>query len=141
MNIALFCGYFLIAVVIGFFLWQTLFASKGHHAKQNAQATHSEQKSANKDSVWTSAAPAHTNPTEEAIAKYTLWVAIFTASLVVATIALFISGERNVQVASRSADAAKDSVEVASKTLVLSQRPWISVTKIDNLDVIDPRPC
>jgi len=54
--------------------------------------------------------------------------------LVLATIGLFISGERNVSVARRSADAARDSADAAKKsaevaraTLIATNRAWLSV--------------
>jgi hypothetical protein len=149
-NIALFCGFLLIAVVTVFFLWQTLFPSKDHRAKPNAQATHSEQQSGNKDLGGTSVAPAHTNPAEEAIAEYTRWLAFFTAALVFATIALFISGERNVEVARESAeaagrsanaakeaaDAARNSITLAKDTMQLDQRAWIVLESIAPVPLI-----
>ncbi len=50
----------------------------------------------------------------------TLIVAIFTGVLFLATVALFYSSEK-------VADAAKQSANVAEKTLVATQRPWVSV--------------
>jgi hypothetical protein len=121
-NIAVFCGFLLIAAVMGFFLWETLFASKDHPAKPHTQTAYSDQQSGNKDSAGASVTPAHTNPAEEAMAEYTRWLAFFTAALVLATVALFISGERNVDVARQSAEAAKDSAEAALKQAVAAER-------------------
>jgi hypothetical protein len=140
-NIAVFCGFFLIVFVMGFFLWQTLFASKDRHAP-HAQASYSDQ-GADKDALGASAPPAHTNPAEEAIAEYTRWLAFFTAALVLATMALFISGERNVDVARRSADAAKeaanaarDSVKLAESTAERQLRAYIFPSEQKTIDVV-----
>lgn len=62
---------------------------------------------------------------------------LFNGLLVAATIALFVSGERNVEVARKSANAAKDSADaankaamVAEKTLIAGQRAWIRIDEI-----------
>lgn len=53
----------------------------------------------------------------------TLFVALFTGVLVVATAALFYSSEK-------VANSAKDSADVAEKTLVATNRPWVKIKSI-----------
>lgn len=72
--------------------------------------------------------PSHSNPTEEAIAEYTKWLAVFTAFLVLATIGLFVSGERMAKISKFSADAANRSAEIAERALIAGQRAFVSVS-------------
>jgi hypothetical protein len=135
-NITVFGTYLIVFGVFGFLLWQALFAPKQKMEGSNEnQATQSEQQHTNKQALRAGTAPAAHNPTEQAIADYTQLLAIFTGLLVLATVALFVSGERNVDVAAQSARSAKDSAEAANKaadvaksTLIASQRAW-SLTK------------
>jgi hypothetical protein len=130
-NVAFFCFYLLIVVVLGFFLWQTLFASEKYRGTPNAEATHSEQKNKNENALGIGAPPEGRNPAEQTIADYTRWLAFFTAALVLATIALFISGERNVDVARRSAFAAEQSAEVAKTALISTQRAFLFIATFE----------
>ena len=63
-----------------------------------------------------SPAPSCGNSIDRAIADYTKWLAIFTMFLVLATIGLFVSGERNVGVARRSAEAAQSSADAVMQS-------------------------
>jgi hypothetical protein len=127
-NIAVFGAFVLIVAVLGFFLWQTLFASEKYgNGQEKSEPTYSEQQPRTENTSGTSASPRSSNPTDQAIVEYTKWLAIFTLFLVLATIGLFISGERGVQVARQSA---KQSADSARDTLVASNRPWISILKV-----------
>ena len=140
-NVAVFGAFLLMALVFGFFLWQTLFASKEYSGRETeSKSAYSEQQGGNEDSLKSSIPPSASKPaTDEAIAKYTKWLAIFTMFLVLATLGLFISGERSVEVAGRSANAAKDSakaaqnaVELADKTAARQLRAyvWVKMTTV-----------
>ena len=111
LNTGLFGAYVLMVLVFGFFLWQTLFGSEeGGEANSESKAAYSQQQSG----VGLSPATAtQTKRTDEAVAEYTKWLAVFTMFLVLTTVGLYISGERNVQVANRSAIAAKNSADAA----------------------------
>lgn len=99
-NLAIFGAFVIIVAVLGFFLWQTLFASEENgNGHKEPEPTYSEQRSGGEHALRSSPTPSRSNRTEEAIAEYTKWLAIFTLFLVLATIALFVSGERNVRVA------------------------------------------
>lgn len=64
------------------------------------------------------------NAREAAISAIsTVFLMVFTAALVVATIYLYKSGEHNVSATRKAAEAAKDSADVAK----IAQRPWVSV--------------
>jgi hypothetical protein len=132
-NVALFGAFLLMVLVFGFFLWQTLFASEEHGGREaQGKPAYSEQQSSNEQAFGSSSAPsAAKSATDEAIAEYTKWLAIFTMFLVLATIGLFVSGERNVSVTRQSADAARKAADVAEGTLVATNRPWASVAKIE----------
>ena len=52
---------------------------------------------------------------------------LFNGLLVAATIALFVSGERNVDVARRAANAAQKAAEVAERALVAVERPILVI--------------
>jgi hypothetical protein len=122
-NIAVFGAFLLMAIVFGFFLWQTLFAPKEYsEGAPNSKPAYSEQKTSGEHALGGGLTPSHTNPTEEAIAEYTKWLAIFTLFLVLATIGLFVSGERNIEVARESANAAKQSADVARDAVLLSDK-------------------
>jgi hypothetical protein len=126
-NIAIFGAFVLIVAVLGFFLWRTLFTSEKHgNAQPEAKPAYSDQGTSAENSSRASPTPSVSNATDEAIAEYTKWVAIFTLFLVLATIGLFISGERNVEVARQSADAAARAADVASEALIASTRAWLA---------------
>lgn len=127
--------YLTVVGFLAFVLWQALFGSRDaveNHGKE--QTTQSDQQNPGKQMAGSSVAPKPHNPAEEAIADYTRWLAIFTSLLVLATVALFVSGERNVEVASRSADAAKvsaqaakESADVAREALIAANRAWLDM--------------
>jgi hypothetical protein len=117
--------------MLGFFLWQTLFASKENsQSPEQATIAQSKQQTSYENSFGGSPAPSTRNSTDETIAGYTKWLAIFTLFLVLANIGLFISGERNVEVARKSADAAGQAAHIAQQTLFFTTRPWIKVADI-----------
>jgi hypothetical protein len=122
-NIAVFGAFVLIVAVLGFFLWQTLFASKEYsYGEEKSEPAYSEQQTGNEYTSRSSSTPNHRNATDEAIAEYTKWLAIFTLFLVLATIGLFISGERNVDVARRTANAAKQSADATRASVKLAEQ-------------------
>jgi len=125
-NIAVYGAFLLVFGFLAYLLWQSLFGTKEIEDQTNKPETaQSEQQRANEQAGG--ARPRGLNPTEEVIAEYTKWLAVFTALLVLATIALFVSGERNVEVANRGAKAAQQSANVARDTLIAVNRPWISI--------------
>jgi hypothetical protein len=127
-NVAVFGTYLIVMGFLGFVLWQALFgAPQKTQGRNNQQDSHSEQQNTDKRLLGSSVAPTPHNPTEEAIADYTRWLAVFTALLVLATVALFYSGERNIEIARESADAAKKSADIATQTLIASSRPWLTM--------------
>ena len=110
-NIAVFGAFVLIVAVFVFvfFHWQTLFASEKYgYREEKAEPTYSQQAARSENASGTSASPSGSKKTDEAIAEYAKWLAIFTMFLVLATIGLFISGERNVDVARRAARCRKE---------------------------------
>jgi hypothetical protein len=136
LHIATFGAFLVIAGFIGVFLLQSLFvAEKIGDSHTQADAEQAEQKSANKHFDRGGAIPSERNTTDRVIANYTKCLAIFTAFLVLATIGLFVSGERSIEISRGTAVAAKDSATAAQKaanlaeeTLIATNRPWISIT-------------
>ena len=136
LHIATFGAFLVIAGFIGVFLLQSLFvAEKIGDSHTQADAEQAEQKSANKHFDRGGAIPSERNITDRVIANYTKCLAVFTAFLVLATIGLFVSGERSIEISRRTAVAAKDSATAAQKaanlaeeTLIATNRPWISIT-------------
>lgn len=101
---------------LGFVLWQSLFASEEMEEQVNQpKAEHAEKQSPHEQAIGAGPPPRTHNPTEQAIADYTRWLAVFTALLVLATISLYVSGERNVDAARKSAKAAIESADAAVK--------------------------
>jgi hypothetical protein len=133
-NIGVFAIYVVVAVILGAIIWFSLFSSEKieDHAN-NTQAAQTQQQGTNEHAEGSSATPRAHSSAEQTIADYTKIVGIFTGLLVIATIFLFISGERNVDVARRTAKAAKESADVARDTLIAAQRPWV---KVDGLPLI-----
>jgi hypothetical protein len=126
-NIAVFGAFVLMVAVLGFFLWQTLFVFEKHSNTQpEAKPSYSDQRAGDENSGRVSPAPSRGNATDEAIAEYTKWLAIFTLFLVLATVGLFISGERNVEVARQAANAARQSADLASEALIANTRAWLA---------------
>ena len=131
LNLAVFGAFVLMVAVLGFFLWQTLFVTKEYgNAEKTSETPYTEQQTSGADTT-SRAPPSSKQSTDEAVAEYTKWLAIFTLFLVLATIGLFISGERNVEVARMSANAAKTSAKVAEDTLIAGDRPWVGPETID----------
>jgi hypothetical protein len=131
LNIALFGAFLLMVVVFGFFLWQTLFTPEEYGSSEpQRNPAYTEQQSAKEEPPPTLAKAA----TDEAIAKYTKWLAISTMLLVLATGLLYVSGERNVDVARQSVRVAqvatKAATDIATKALVAGQRAWIRIDDI-----------
>lgn len=134
-NIAVYGAFVLIVAILGLFLWQTLFVSKEYsYREQKSEPAYSEQRSGDKQASRTSSTPSRSNTTDEAIAEYTKWLAIFTLFLVLATIGLFVSGERSVRIserasiaANRSAEAAKGAADIAKLALIKTQRAFVSM--------------
>lgn len=84
--------------------------------------------------------------TDEALANYTLWLMVFTGILAVATVGLggatlglYFTGEKQIRFNAEAAaaqssameasiQAATRSAEVAERTMVLNDRPWVKLT-------------
>jgi cytoskeletal protein RodZ len=125
-NISVFGAFVLIVAVLGFFLWQTLFAVKEYSNEQEKfEATYSEQRPGNENTVRSSPSPNQAEATDKAIAEYTKWLAIFTLFLVLATIGLFISGERNIEVARQTAAKQLRVMQGQLASMMAGQRPWV----------------
>jgi hypothetical protein len=123
-----------VAIFLGLVLWRALFPT--HHPVEKAAPSneqYAQQQSAEQHSPVRSA---EVSPDRE-IARYTLALAVFTALLVLVSIfqiAFLISAD---QIAGEAAGAAKDSAkyakeaaEVANKTLIETQRPWMEPLEI-----------
>jgi hypothetical protein len=105
--------YAVVAIVLGVLLWQSLFGSEvltTARPEQTERNLHGDQ-----------APPVAHSRAEETIAEYTRVLAVFTGLLVLATIALFVSGERNVKVATEAAKAAQDAANAARASVDLAQ--------------------
>jgi hypothetical protein len=70
----------------------------------------------------------------------TLFVAIFTGVLVLATIALFSSSEKVAEASRKAAEAAKQSADVAERALVAVERPIIIVSFPEKYSIAIGRP-
>jgi hypothetical protein len=128
LNIAVAGAFALIVAVFGVFLWQTLFAAEEYgNGQPKTKPAYSEQQTSGENAPRTSPPPSSTKSTDDAIANYTKWLAIFTMFLVLATIGLFISGERSVQVARINALAARESADVAKTALISAQRAFLYI--------------
>jgi hypothetical protein len=63
---------------------------------------------------------------------------LFNGLLVLATVALFVSGERSVDAARKSAEAAQKAAEAAQKSVAVAEsgiRPWIAIDEIRPADI------
>jgi hypothetical protein len=67
---------------------------------------------------------------DERVARYTLWLTIFTGVLAVSTIGLWVVTWRGARVAKDSADAAKGANVLARENFVSSERPWLWLVDI-----------
>jgi hypothetical protein len=138
-NIAVFGAFVVMVLFLGFFLWQTLFASEEtSQTESQSKIAYSQKQSRNENSSGGRAPPSIANPSDKAIARYTKWLAIFTLFLVLATIGLFVSGERAVRVGNRSADAAHQSARIAEDSLIKLQRAFVGLQQIRYLSHIGP---
>jgi hypothetical protein len=109
-------------IVLGAFLTVAVFAagmtfrSSLPPPQDNVETSH--QKGAKQESAKATA--------DERIADYTWWLAVLTGGLVVSGVIQFGFLLRSDRTARIAADAARDSADVAGKTLVAANRPWIS---------------
>jgi hypothetical protein len=97
-HIAVICGFILVVAFLAVLLWQHLFGGSPSERSTPPSST------------------------EEAIANYTMWLAILTGLLVLATLTLYVSGESGVSVARQSADAARDAANATRASVELSDR-------------------
>lgn len=133
-NVAIFGTFAVVAAFLAFVLWGALFGPKKiSNAPNNADATQTQNQGDNKKLARSGTLPSLSQRTDEAIADYTKWLAVFTAFLVLATIALFVSGERNVEVSRQAADAANRSAQIAEDGLVKLQRAFVSLQQIRHI--------
>jgi hypothetical protein len=135
-NIGAFAIYVVVVVTLGVILWSSLFSSEKieDHAN-NTQTAQTQQHGANEHADGSGATPSAHSSAEQTIADYTKVVGIFTGLLVLATIFLFVSGEKNVDAARKSAKAAQDAADVARDTLIAANRAWI---KIESVTIAGP---
>lgn len=125
-NTAIFGTYLIVIGFLGFVLWQSLFSSKKiDQGESDENAANTEQQYISKQASRGRTSPSSSETVNDAIVTYTKWLAIFTALLVLATVALFASGERNVDIAEKAANAAKKSAEIAKQALFATQRAVI----------------
>jgi hypothetical protein len=126
MNTAVYGTFLIVFGFLAIVLWNSLFGTeKIRKQPDKPQATQSEQQRPNEKIGGSGVSPSETKSSDDIIADYTRWLAVFTALLVLATVALFASGERDVEVARQSAEAAKESADVARQALIISQRPHV----------------
>jgi hypothetical protein len=123
--VAVFGTYLIVAGFLAFVLWQSLFGSNKTNYPNEIKATQTEQQSADKQFPGAGTAPSANNGGEETITTYTKWLAIFTALLVLATVALFASGERNIEVARQTAANQLQVMQGQLNSMMASQRPWV----------------
>lgn len=64
------------------------------------------------------------------VGGFTIVLAISTIGLWLATNKLWAAGERQIRVAEISAGAAKESADVANKTLIETQRAWVKILEV-----------
>jgi len=113
---------------LGIILWQSLFPSKEQTPySDGAQEQYSEQKSSNEGADEARAVAAAKYSIDERLATYTMWLAIFTALLVL--VAIFQIGflVRTDKTSTAAANAAKQSADVAERTFTELERPYIFV--------------
>src|SRR5262245_48230301 len=115
-HLVIFGAFLVICGLIGFFLWNNLFPEKITNRADNPSNAQPEYQHAYEKLDRASPLPGSRDATDEAIADYTKWLAIFTAFLVLATIGLFVSGERSIEVARQSANAAIKAADAAKQS-------------------------
>lgn len=119
-----------LGVLLATAVWAVVFAINPKYSgtQQQSQATSNNQ-------------PHEVSEAEKAderLARYTLWLTIFTGVLAISTIGLWIvtwrSGVRqssdmqtSIKAANLSAKAAERAADVAERALVLTDRPWIKI--------------
>jgi hypothetical protein len=138
-DAAVFIAFLLFVCVLGFFLWKVLFDSNSYDRPKDHTEIAISDVSLNHEMNGGTVTPQRSqNASEDAVARYTKWLAILTLFLVLATIGLFISGERNVEVARVTAEAARESAETTKKSVELSDktaerqlRAYIGVNSMD----------
>jgi flagellar basal body-associated protein FliL len=111
-----------IAFVVAIFVLQFWHSYKEQH--QTNHQTSGKEANKEPDNAAT------TERTEEAIARYTLWLMVFTGVLAlvsVVQIAFLINADRNTE---RAANAAEKSAKVSEDTLKISQRAWVGVQNV-----------
>lgn len=124
-------GAFVVVVgFLGLILWQSLFGSEIQNKPANAEAAQTEQQSPPEKLLGGGAV-------DVAIAKYTRWLAVFTALLVLVSVFQFGFLIQANQTATKTANAAKESANVAKQALVNAQRAFVFLEGITTKRNID----
>ncbi len=120
--------FIVVFVFLGIILWQSLFPPKEQTPySDGAQKQYSEQKSPHEGADEARTVVAAKYSIDEKLATYTMWLAIFTALLVL--VAIFQIGflVRTDKTSTAAANAAKQSADVAERTFTELERPYIFV--------------
>jgi hypothetical protein len=147
-----FNGEIALGLLLASLFWISVLGWQAAHApteREKAECQEQAQKSGHKTeeckTLWE-------RTTSDPVAFFTLWIAIFTAVLGGSTIALWLAGERQIELirensvrqaeqmqasiaaAKSSVDQAKRAADVAERAMVLTDRPWIDI----NLEIAGP---
>jgi hypothetical protein len=116
-----------VVAFVGYVLWQALISANEQDKNGNgAQVEQQQNDSANK--IASPSLPK--SSADEKIATYTLALAVFTAFLVLTSAFQIVYLIRAEGVAVSAAQAAKNSADIANKSLIETQRPWLVITDI-----------
>jgi flagellar basal body-associated protein FliL len=122
-----------IAAVIGAFAFALSFVGLSAWRSFHEQKHQTNQEPGTKKATENSGQPASPVVTkespEQAIARYNLWLMIFTgvlAFVALIQIAFLLNADKTT---AKAANAAQDSANVARQTLVIANRPWITVSQ------------
>jgi flagellar basal body-associated protein FliL len=123
LTIAAVIGAFAFALsFVGLSAWRS-FHDQKHQTNQEASIKEATENSGQSPShVVTKETP------EQAIARYNLWLMIFTgvlAFVALIQIAFLLNADKTT---AKAANAAQDSAAIARQTLIASNRPWISIS-------------
>lgn len=126
-------GAFVIVVIfLGLVLWRSLFPSD--QTKDYGNSAQAQQQNAAKSNKGETGETLWQRTTNDPVAFFTLWLAVFTSLLVLVStfqIGFLISANRTAAKAAKAAEnaanAAIESNSISRTAMIAEQRPWVSV--------------
>jgi hypothetical protein len=135
-KIAAISVFVIVTGFVGIVLWQSLFQSKEQNYYRSEVAKQNSERPLQDSRMNEARSPVGSKQsTDDRVATYTLWLAVFTALLVAVSAFQISFLIRADETATRAAEAAKSSAEIAERTLRISQGANIGLYRWESRNI------